>query len=201
MSWENSTDTERILEKIRVNSVQMSNSHKGKYFTFKRLIKWFKVPTIVLSSIGSVSSVGLTNYLDQQHISVLVCGLALFVSILNSIEMFLKINESMENELETSKLFYNLSINIQKTLLLDRENRTVEASVFLERSYSEYVKLMEQSNLLLNVQDNLTEIPKKISSIKKLLQTKKSDSSNHSSSSSSSTQSPIPNKDDLEEML
>ena len=201
MSWENSTDTERILEKIRVNSVQMSNSHKGKYFTFKRLIKWFKLPTIVLSSCGSVSSVGLTNYLDQQHISVLVCGLALFVSIINSIEMFLKINESMENELETSKLFYNLSINIQKTLLLDRENRTVEASVFLERSYSEYVKLMEQSNLLLNVQDNLTEIPKKISSIKKLLQTKKSDSSNHSSSSSSSTQSPIPNKDDLEEML
>ena len=198
MSWENSTDTERILEKIRVNSVQMSNSHKAKYFTFKRLIKWFKVPTIVLSSIGSVSSVGLTNYLDQQHISVLVCGLALFVSILNSIEMFLKINESMEQELEHSKLFYNLSINIQKTLLLDRENRTVEASVFLERSYSEYVKLMEQSNLLLNVQDKLTELPKKISSIKKLLQTKKSDSS---SSSSSSTQSPIPNKDDLEEML
>ena len=199
--WENSTDTERILEKIRVNSVQMSNSHKAKYFTFKRLIKWFKLPTIVLSSIGSVSSVGLTNYLDQQHISVLVCGLALFVSILNSIEMFLKINESMEQELETSKQFYNLSINIQKTLLLDRENRTVEASVFLERSYSEYVKLMEQSNLLLNVQDNLTEIPKKMSSIKKLLQTKKSDSSNHSSSSSSSTQSPIPNKDDLEEIL
>ena len=201
MSWENSTDTERILEKIRVNSVQMSNSHKAKYFTFKRLIKWFKVPTIVLSSIGSVSSVGLTNYLDQQHISVLVCGLALFVSILNSIEMFLKINESMEQELEHSKLFYNLSINIQKTLLLDRENRTVEASVFLERSYSEYVKLMEQSNLLLNVQDKLTELPKKISSIKKLLQTKKSDSSNHSSSSSSSTQSPVPSKDDLEEML
>ena len=176
----------------------MSNSHKAKYFTFKRLIKWFKVPTIVLSSIGSVSSVGLTNYLDQQHISVLVCGLALFVSILNSIEMFLKINESMEQELEHSKLFYNLSINIQKTLLLDRENRSVEASVFLERSYSEYVKLMEQSNLLLNVQDKLTELPKKISQIKKLLQTKKSDSS---SSSSSSTQSPIPNKDDLEEML
>tara|TARA_R110000803_G_scaffold60867_2_gene120429 strand:- start:1003 stop:1602 length:600 start_codon:yes stop_codon:yes gene_type:complete len=199
MSWE--SDTERILEKIRVNSVQMSNSHKGKYFTFKRLIKWFKVPTIVLSSIGSVSSVGLTNYLDQQHISVLVCGLALFVSILNSIEMFLKINESMEQELEHSKLFYNLSINIQKTLLLDREHRIVEASVFLERSYSEYVKLMEQSNLLLNVQDKLTELPKKMSSIKKLLQTKKSDSSNHSSSSSSSTQSPIPNKDDLEEML
>ena len=198
MSWKNSADTERILEKIRVNSVQMSNCHKQKYFQFKKLIKWFKIPTIVLSSIGSVSSVGLTNYLDQEHISVLVCGLALFVSILNSIEMFLKINESMEQELEHSKLFYNLSINIQKTLLLDRENRSVEASVFLEKSYSEYVKLMEQSNLLMNVNDKLIELPKKISTIKKMLKTKNSFSS---SSSSNSNDSPIISKEDMEQIL
>ena len=193
------TDTEGILEKIRINSVQMSNSHKTKYFMYKKMIKFFKVPTIVLSSIGSVASVGLTAYLDQSHISAITCGLALFVSILNSVEMFLKINESMEQELEHSKLYYNLAINIQKTLLLDRENRSVEASVYLERSYSEYVKLMEQSNLLSNVQDKLTELPKKITGIKKLLKTKKSDSSSSSSNSSSSTQSPM--KDDLEDVL
>jgi len=198
-SWDNASDTERILEKIRINSVQMSNSHKAKYFMFKKLIKWFKVPTIVLSSIGSVSSVGLTAYLDQQHISALTCGLALFVSVLNSIEMFLKINESMEQELEHSKLYYNLSINIQKTLLLDRENRSVDASVYLERTYSEYVKLMEQSNLLSNVQDKLTELPKKISTIKKILKTKKSDSSSSSSSSGNSVESPLPN--DMEAQL
>jgi hypothetical protein len=198
-SWDNAGDTERILEKIRINSVQMSNSHKAKYFMFKKLIKWFKVPTIVLSSIGSVSSVGLTAYLDQQHISALTCGLALFVSVLNSIEMFLKINESMEQELEHSKLYYNLSINIQKTLLLDRENRSVDASVYLERTYSEYVKLMEQSNLLSNVQDKLTELPKKISTIKKILKTKKSDSSSSSSSSGNSVESPLPN--DMEAQL
>jgi len=198
-SWDNASDTERILEKIRINSVQMSNSHKAKYFMFKKLIKWFKVPTIVLSSIGSVSSVGLTAYLDQQHISALTCGLALFVSVLNSIEMFLKINESMEQELEHSKLYYNLSINIQKTLLLDRENRSVDASVYLERTYSEYVKLMEQSNLLSNVQDKLTELPKKISTIKKMLKTKKSDSSSSSSSSGNSVESPLPN--DMESQL
>jgi len=198
-TWDNASDTERILEKIRINSVQMSNSHKAKYFMFKKLIKWFKVPTIVLSSIGSVSSVGLTAYLDQQHISALTCGLALFVSVLNSIEMFLKINESMEQELEHSKLYYNLSINIQKTLLLDRENRSVDASVYLERTYSEYVKLMEQSNLLSNVQDKLTELPKKISTIKKMLKTKKSDSSSSSSSSGNSVESPLPN--DMEAQL
>jgi hypothetical protein len=155
---------------------------------YKNLIKWFKVPTIVLSSIGSVSAVGLTAYLDQSHISALTCGLALFVSILNSVEMFLKINESMEQELEHSKLYYNLSINIQKTLLLDRANRGIESGVFLERTYAEYVKLMEQSNLLLNVQDKLTEIPKKISAFTNLVKKK---NSNSSGSSSSSAESPM----------
>ena len=186
--WSN--DIENILEKIRVNAVQMSNSHKTKYFMYKNLIKWFKVPTIVLSSIGSVSAVGLTAYLDQAHISALTCGLALFVSILNSVEMFLKINESMEQELEHSKLYYNLSINIQKTLLLDRTNRGIESGVFLERTYAEYVKLMEQSNLLLNVQDKLTEIPKKLSALQNLVKKK---NSNSSSSSNSSNESPMTN--------
>jgi len=62
--------------------------------------------------------------------------------------------------------------------------------VFLERTYAEYVKLMEQSNLLLNVQDKLTEIPKKLSALRNLVKKK---NSNSSSSSNSSTESPMTN--------
>ena len=83
-----------------------------------------------------------------------------------------------------------MSINIQKTLLLDRSNRGIESTVFLERTYAEYVKLMEQSNLLLNVQDKLTEIPKKLSALRNLVKKK---NSNSSSSSNSSTESPMTN--------
>jgi len=195
MTW--TDDVESVLERIRTNSVQMSGSHKQKYFFYKKIIKWFKIPTIVLSSIGSVASVGLTQYIDQAHISALTCGLALFVSVLNSVEMFLKINEMMEQELEHSKLYYNLSVNIQKTLLLDRNNRQMECQVYLEKTYSQYIKLMECSNLLSNVQDRFMELPKKQSKIKKLLKTKKSDGS---SSSGGSDDSPT-NADDLERTL
>ena len=195
MTW--TDDVESVLERIRTNSVQMSGSHKQKYFFYKKIIKWFKIPTIVLSSIGSVASVGLTQYIDQAHISALTCGLALFVSVLNSVEMFLKINEMMEQELEHSKLYYNLSVNIQKTLLLDRNNRQMECQVYLEKTYSQYIKLMECSNLLSNVQDRFMELPKKQSKIKKLLKTKKSDGS---SSSGGSDESPT-NADDLERTL
>jgi len=195
MTW--TDDVESVLERIRTNSVQMSSSHKQKYFFYKKIIKWFKIPTIVLSSIGSVASVGLTQYIDQAHISALTCGLALFVSVLNSVEMFLKINEMMEQELEHSKLYYNLSVNIQKTLLLDRNNRQMECQVYLEKTYSQYIKLMECSNLLSNVQDRFMELPKKQSKIKKLLKTKKSDGS---SSSGGSDESPT-NTDELERTL
>ena len=193
MTW--TDDVESVLERIRTNSVQMSSSHKQKYFFYKKIIKWFKIPTIVLSSIGSVASVGLTEYIDQAHISAITCGLALFVSVLNSVEMFLKINEMMEQELEHSKLYYNLSVNIQKTLLLNRDNRQMDGQVYLEKTYSQYIKLMECSNLISNVQDRFMELPKKSS--KKFLKTKKSDGS---SSSGGSEESPT-NADELERTL
>lgn len=209
MTW--TLDIESVLQCIRTNSVQMSSSHKQKYFFYKKIIKWFKIPTIVLSSIGSVASVGLTEYIDQAHISAITCGLALFVSVLNSVEMFLKINEMMEQELEHSKLYYNLSVNIQKTLLLDPENRSDKGPIYLEKTYSQYIKLMECSNLLSNVQDKFMELPKKIkkptaaekaaaaaAAAKRGIP--KTKNSNGSSSSGGSDESPT-NTDDLERTL
>jgi hypothetical protein len=206
MTW--TLDIESVLERIRTNSVQMSGSHKQKYFFYKKIIKWFKIPTIVLSSIGSVASVGLTEYIDQAHISAITCGLALFVSVLNSVEMFLKINEMMEQELEHSKLYYNLSVNIQKTLLLDPDNRSDKGPIYLEKTYSQYIKLMECSNLLSNVQDRFMELPKnkkptaaeKVAAMaakRGIPKTKKSDGS---SSSGGSDDSPT-NTDELERTL
>ncbi len=191
MSDDWTEDLEHVLDRIRTNSVQMSSSHKNKYFFYKKIIKWFKIPTIVLSSIGSVASVGLTEYIDQSHISALTCGLALFVSILNSVEMFLKINEMMEQELEHSKLYYNLSVNIQKTLLLERNHRGQDGPIYLEKTYSQYIKLMEQSNLISNVQDRFMELPKKK---KFTIKKKKSDGS------STSEDTPT-NQDELERTL
>ena len=48
--------------------------------------------------------------------------MSLSVSILNSIELFLKINETMILELETSEANYQLSASIHKTLKLERSN-------------------------------------------------------------------------------
>jgi len=184
-----SCDIEKVLEEIRMNAVQLSNSHKQNYFFYKSLYKYFKIPTIILSSCSAVSAVGLQNYISQQHISGLVCLLGLTISIINSIELFLKLQETLETELNCSKEFYNLSIDIKKTLLLDAENREISGQAYLQKKYSDYVKLQEQSNLISNTfNDGLNKLPKKISMMRTIVKKKNSDSS-----SSSSSTSPLPN--------
>jgi hypothetical protein len=187
-----SDDIEKVLEEIRLNAVQLSNNHKQNYFFYKSLHKYFRIPTIILSSVASVSSVGLQNYISQEHINGIVCLLGLSVSVVNSIELFLKLQETLEIELNCSKEFYNLSIDIRKTLLLDRQNRQLSGQTYLEKRYNDYVKLQEQSNLISNnFNDGLNNLPKKISMMKKLMPKKK-----NSNSSSSSTASPLNDEED-----
>ncbi len=187
-----SDDIEKVLEEIRLNAVQLSNNHKQNYFFYKSLHKYFRIPTIILSSVASVSSVGLQNYISQEHINGIVCLLGLSVSVVNSIELFLKLQETLEIELNCSKEFYNLSIDIRKTLLLDRQNRQLSGQTYLEKRYNDYVKLQEQSNLISNsFNDGLNNLPKKISMMKKLMPKKK-----NSNSSSSSTASPLNDDED-----
>ena len=192
-----SSDIEAVLDNLRENCVMMSKTHKESYFFYKQVVKYFRIPTILLSSVGSVSSVGLTAYLHQNHISALTCGLALVVSILNSIELFLKITDTMEQENECSKAFYSLAVNIKKTRMLERSRRQQEGSVYLEKTYSQYMTLMEKSNLLSgSIKDKFMDLPK----IKKLPKKQKSNSSSSSSNSGSSIESPLP-QGDLEQQL
>ena len=84
-----SLDIEVVLDKIRINCVILSKEHKTKYLYLKGILRYFRVPVILISSIASVSSVGLQTYLDQQLISAITCLLSLTCGIIGSIELFL----------------------------------------------------------------------------------------------------------------
>ena len=83
MNW--TDDYENILESLRLNAVYMSRSHKKKYFRFKQMSNYFRLPTIILSAMASVSAVGLQAYISQQHISAITCLVSMVIGILNSI--------------------------------------------------------------------------------------------------------------------
>jgi hypothetical protein len=143
-----SIDIEEILDKIRLNSTTMCEFHKGNYYNAKGRLKFFKLPTIILSGITSVFSVGLQPYLEQGIISVITCLIGLIIGIINSIELFLAIQNTMESELKISKDFYLLSIDIFKVLMLNRTNRVDKGRIYLEEKYNMYCKLVENSVLV-----------------------------------------------------
>jgi hypothetical protein len=156
-----SDDIETILNNIRINSNNLSDYHKEKYYYYKGLLKYFKIPIIILTSITSISSVGLQPYIKQQNISLLTCILSLFSALIGSIELYLGIQKSMDTELEASRNFLLLSYDIYKTLTLFRENRQKSGKSYLDEKYNEYTKLTEQANLIRNkhIKDTLTPIP------------------------------------------
>lgn len=140
-------DIENILDKIRCNAALYSEYHKERYYKNKGYLKYFKIPTIILSALSSVFSVGLQSYVEQSLVSVTTCLIGLFVGILNSLELFLAIQTTMENELTHSRDFYLLSVDIFKTLLLKRTHRMTKGPVYLDEKYTMYCKLVESSVL------------------------------------------------------
>ena len=152
-------DIETVLWKMHSNAVILSKEHKGKYFHYKHLLNYFKLPIIILSGFNSVMSVGLQAYMEQQTISTINCLLALSCGIIGSVELFLGITKSMESEYMKSKEFYLLSVNIFKTLTLSRDNRPPDGKIYLEECYNEYIKLIENANILpKKINDQLTYI-------------------------------------------
>ena len=154
-----SSDIETILDKIRRNSIQLSWSHKQTYEKLKLKLYYFKLPTIVLSAINSVFSVGLSAYMKQQDVSVINCLISLVCGIIVSVELYLQLEKSLSIEYDVSKSYYLLSIEIQRFLLTKRENRTIDCQPFLDKSYNQYTKLFENSRLLKkSIHDNLTDL-------------------------------------------
>jgi hypothetical protein len=154
-------EVEDILEKLRINCVNLSEYHRKRYYHFKGYGKYFRIPLILLASINSTASVGLQPVLEQQYISGITCLIGMAMGVLGAIELYLGIQSSMELEIKQSKEFYTLACDIYKTLALRRDNRSEDGKEYLNKKYSYYLKLCEASNLLKRKlsTDMLTDIP------------------------------------------
>lgn len=159
MEDEWSDDIEKILNDIRQNSVILSEFHNMKYFHLKSYLKYFRIPCIILSAFNSVFAVGLSSFMKQNLVSVINCIISLVCGIIVSIELYMQIESSMREEVISCKNYYLLSVDIQKILLLERANRQVKGKVFLDKCFTEYCKLYENSGLLKKqIKDSLTPL-------------------------------------------
>jgi hypothetical protein len=159
--WDNCQDVEQILDNLRINSVNLADYHRKRFYHFKSFGKYFRIPVIVLSSITASASVGLQPILRQDIISGITCLLGFGVAVISSVEMYLGIQHAMDQEIALSRDYYSLAIDIFKCLNLSREHRSDEPKSYLDKKYADYQALRETSSLLkrkLNV-DLLAPIP------------------------------------------
>lgn len=155
-TWTDDIDT--VLHNIRKNCVILSKYHKQRYFLLKSRLVWYRIPVIILNGCNSIISVGLQPYATQGAISLTTSLISLTCGIVGSIELFFSIQKRMENDLISQRDYYILSVDIYKTLLLERANRPIPAKDFLEKSYNTYIKLIESSSTLAKVKGD-TLIP------------------------------------------
>ena len=155
-----SEDIELILNKIRINSLKLAEYHRRNYLNLKDKIKYFRIPVLVLSAINSVFSVGLSAFIAQSVVSVLNCLISLVCGTIVSVELFLQVQSRMDSSNTHSKDFYILTVDIFKTLSLERSNRKCEAHSYMEEKYAEYCKFRSASALLsVHLRDELESIP------------------------------------------
>lgn len=138
-------DIENILVKIRLNALIRSKYHKASYFRMLSLLKYFRIPVILLSGLSSVFSVALQNLMQQYIISLLCCFISLTVGLIGSVEMFLQIQKQTEIDLHSAKGFHLVSSNITKMISIKPENRPIDGHAFLDEIFNEYNSLIETS--------------------------------------------------------
>ena len=141
--WNN--DQEIVLEGIRENSLQMKKANTKLYLSLKSQLARYKVPIIIISALNSVFSVGAERYLPQHYISGISCLLSLVVGIIGSLQMYLQIEGDMEVCLVSSRDYYNLAIEIYKTLTLQREHRQSNGKEYLDEVYNRYVAITNKT--------------------------------------------------------
>jgi len=159
-------DIDSVLNNIRINCVILNKLHKHRYFELKSTLKYYRLPVIILNGANSIIAVGLQPYADQGTISLSTSLIALTCGIIGSIELYFGIQKRLENDMISQRDYYLLSVDIFKTLSLNRENRPVPAKDFLEKSYNTYTKLIESSSALSRVKgDKLIPIDFNINDI------------------------------------
>jgi hypothetical protein len=151
-SW--TKDIEDTLERLRIVCLVRSKYHKNNYYKMLNLLKYFRIPIIILSALNSVFNVALTTFMSQITISLLCCFISLCAGLIGSIELFLQIQTNMENDLLNAKEYYLNAIDIYKILQLDRKNRNHNARAYLDEKFSIYSKLVESAVVIDKDLDN-----------------------------------------------
>ncbi len=145
-NWD--TELTDFLELIRKKSVVLAQKHTASFFYYKSCMNYFEIPVIVLSVFSSFISVGVSAFLSQAIISITTAGVSMVIAILGSVKLYLNLTSNKASELEISKEFHVLALDISKMLFIPVELRKIDQLDFLNKIYDTYIVLLQKSSLI-----------------------------------------------------
>lgn len=153
-------EIEENLKKISVNCSQQCEICKKNYIELLEQQKYFSIPIIVISGLNSIFAVGLNSYMGQSSVSVINCILSFFVSVVQSIGLYLNIAKRIEINMTSYRNFYLLSLKINNILSLKRSQREEnDGHRFLDECIAEYEGIFTTMNITKDpIDDKLIEI-------------------------------------------
>jgi hypothetical protein len=164
------TDITNLIYNYEYNCSIMCEEYKNSYLYLINLIKYFKIPVLVLSSANSIASIGLSAYVGQEMTSSITCLISFICGLISSIELYLGLQKRIEAEIIAYRSFYLLSIKIKNIMSLSPCNREIRPDIFIKGIEDEYKELFLNSNVIsTKIKDRLLSITKQKPILNKLL--------------------------------
>lgn len=140
------TEEEVFLENLQKQCETMYKYMLKEHHYYDRLSGKFNIPILIISSINSLTAVGLNAFVPQEYVSVLNAVLSAGTGVLGSIQLYLKLNEKMTKATRASVGFKRISLKISREMALTREVRMTEGPAFVQDCFSEYNQILESAN-------------------------------------------------------
>ena len=141
-------EEEAYLYEVSKTCETLSTKYKYYYEVYKKAQARFKIPSIVISSVtGLTSFLGTSDFPEQMRnwIPIAVGISSLFIAILNSIESYMKIGETMSGCLQASISLQKLKETIDLELSVPPDDRNDSGIIFVRECHSKYEKILELS--------------------------------------------------------
>lgn len=164
-------EEEEYLMKVSDQCQYLSSEYNEIYNTFKVHETRFKLPVIILGSVVGMLSFGASQFGNENtdRITIGVGVSSIVISIISSIEAYLKIGETMTNSLVTATQLKKLKEKIDIELAVLPEYRTSSSTVFLRQCHCEYMDIIEKApplqfkGILSRLRNNIKRMATRIS--------------------------------------
>jgi hypothetical protein len=133
---------QQYLIKMSQTCKRLTDKFKAIHSRYNKYQARFRIPSIILSSITGLFSMGNSNFPDgyQQYVSIGVGIVSVSIAVLGSIETYMKIGDIMGHCMLAATNFHKLKEKIDCELALPVKDRRTSGILFIRECSTEYHK-------------------------------------------------------------